>query len=39
MPIKDNPSQPTAMTAAVLMFEQIGLIADYLKSESDNGNL
>ena len=30
MPTKDNPSNITSMTAMVLMFEMISLIADYI---------
>ena len=31
MPAKDNPSNITSMTAMVLMFEQIALIADGIR--------
>ncbi len=33
IPSKDNPNKITAMTAMVLMFEMIGLVADRLRSD------
>lgn len=32
IPTKDNPNNITSMTAMVLMFEQIALIADYIRT-------
>jgi guanidinopropionase len=32
MPTKDNPNNITSMTAMVLMFEQIALIADCIRN-------
>ena len=34
IPSKDNPNNITALTSAVIMFEQICLIADYLRTSS-----